>query len=210
VRLSQIARYGALLADRSTKTAVYLSARAGVPLSCGNGCGSCCRHVVPLSIPEALLLSKLIDALPDEGRAHVQGRFAAAQKTVREGGLAGVPLLSNAMAYFYLRIPCPFLENESCGIYESRPAACREYLVTSPPKSCAEPSISSIEFVPLPVTISECLSMLAGELLDTGPMMIPHISAPDWTGQHPEEGARRWEKGAVFARFESIVKRRCA
>jgi Fe-S-cluster containining protein len=56
-----------------------------------------------------------------------------------------------------LAIACPFLENESCGIYPHRPLACREYLVTNPAANCSTPSAESIQIVPMPRKLSYTL-----------------------------------------------------
>lgn len=36
-----------------------------------------------------------------------------------------------------LRLPCPFLENDRCMVYEARPLVCRTYVVESNPQECA-------------------------------------------------------------------------
>ena len=49
--------------------------------------------------------------------------------------------------YFAAGIPCPFLEEERCGVYDERPVVCREYAVTSPPELCErlEPGLEAVE-----------------------------------------------------------------
>jgi len=44
----------------------------------------------------------------------------------------------------------PFLDDEACSIHAERPLACREFLVTSAAKHCAQPSDRTVERVPLP------------------------------------------------------------
>lgn len=51
---------------------------------------------------------------------------------------------------FHLGSPCPFLEAESCSIYEDRPLSCREFLVTSDKHLCPNPTPSTIERVSIP------------------------------------------------------------
>jgi len=56
-------------------------------------------------------------------------------------------MVALAMQYFHEGVPCPFLENESCSIHQSRPLSCREYLVTSPPENCAKPSPETVRVI---------------------------------------------------------------
>jgi Fe-S-cluster containining protein len=121
-------------------------AAAGRQISCRKGCGACCRQLVPISRTETRAMRALIAAQPVERRDLLRQRFSAAAAQLHAAGLSEV-LLDPAkrqgktdrelsLAYFALRIPCPFLEEESCSIHPDRPLVCREYLVTSPAVAC--------------------------------------------------------------------------
>ena len=60
---------------------------------------------------------------------------------------------SLAIRYFRMQVPCPFLDGESCSIYEQRPLSCREYLVTSARERCEQFGKETVERVPLPISL---------------------------------------------------------
>jgi Fe-S-cluster containining protein len=130
-------------------------------ISCGPGCGACCRQLVPIGEAEAIYLKGMLDGLYIDRRARIQERFGIAEKKLREGGLLDVLRSADklqdrdgrreiGLRYFRLGIPCPFLEDESCGIHPHRPLACREYVVTSNPRHCARPATGRVETLELP------------------------------------------------------------
>ncbi len=113
-----------------------IAARPEFPISCGPGCGACCRQAVPVTAAELRAIRAWLDALPDDERLAHDRRIVAtkARLDASDGEAIG---MENERAYFALGIPCPFLVNESCSIHPARPLACREYVVTSDPAHCA-------------------------------------------------------------------------
>ena len=150
-------------------TGEYL-AEAGTPITCGPGCAACCRKLVPISAIEARHLRALVDALPDTRRAVVEARFEAARARLEAAGLlsrldrdglSGEEIVELSGPYVDLWLDCPFLEEERCTVYAKRPAACREYLVVSPPPSCFPDSPEAdVERVQLPRSVSNALAGL--------------------------------------------------
>lgn len=131
--------------------------RAGKTISCKAGCGACCRQFVPVSESEARTLIDLVNALPEPRRSEVRRRFDHAAEQITAAGLRE-PIMNPesqprqrlktiGIEYFQLKIPCPFLENESCSIHPERPILCREYLVTSPSENCSH--LREIDGVPI-------------------------------------------------------------
>ncbi|MCX6874274.1 MAG: YkgJ family cysteine cluster protein [Verrucomicrobia bacterium] len=145
-------------------------------VSCGPGCGACCRQLVPLSLSEAAYLkNQVLPNLPNKHRKRVEQRIAAAAAALRGGKLLEVLRLlpeepdpqqrqTVGVRYFLLGLPCPFLEHESCSIHPQRPLACREYLVSSPAPHCAHPDQGGVEPVPIPQKPSHALIQLDAEL----------------------------------------------
>src|SRR5438105_2241902 len=127
------------VAEMIVELGVAAAAERGEAVSCRAGCGACCRQLVPITPVEARVLAELIDRLPDARRAVVEGRFQAAAERLAAAGLLEKlehperfpdrDLHQLGLDYFQQGIACPFLEEESCSIYEERPIACREYLV---------------------------------------------------------------------------------
>ena len=144
------------------------STRKGKRISCCAGCGACCRQLVPVAAAEAVRLAALVESLEEPRRSTIRRRFSDAIAAYERAGLLDRMATADqipdeaargelGLAVFRIGIACPFLENESCGIYPDRPLACREFLVTSPAENCRNPGPDNIERVPLPAALSETL-----------------------------------------------------
>jgi Fe-S-cluster containining protein len=144
------------------------SRRRGEPISCREGCGACCRQMVPVSPDEAVRLADLVRAMPWRRRDRVRARFREAAARLRAAG-ALPPSWSPGAApkpeerrpfserYFAAAVPCPFLEEERCTIHPDRPMACREYSVTTPASLCARPTEESVRTVEVPARLARLL-----------------------------------------------------
>jgi Fe-S-cluster containining protein len=179
---------------------------AGQSISCQKGCAACCRMMVPVSAPEAFLLKDYVRTLPPERQARIAERLAQAKSLLLSHGLwsrlrdmaeSEQPLNDEALDpinrdYYALRMPCPFLENELCSIYEERPAACRELLVTSPADWCQDLVKNPVVEVSPPARIGSALSLVWGELTKTAPRLIPLPLALDWAERHRQENEAKW------------------
>ena len=165
------------------------AAEAGREISCRKGCGACCRQLVPISPTEGEALLALIEAMPRERRKAVRTRFAEAEAAIGGAGLAergGRSDREMSVAYFALRVPCPFLEEESCSIHPERPLVCREYLVTSPAELCAGPNQEGVTPVAVPK-----VSLAARGLQDESDDWFPLATLMAWSRTRPGNGKRR-------------------
>jgi len=183
------------------------SVAAGHPISCRMGCAACCRMLVPVSAPEAFALKDMILALPDARRARMMTKLSETRARVEQAGLLArltdvaettQPLIDEEMEplnreYYALRMPCPFLENETCSIYEDRPAACRELLVTTPAELCQDMVKNQVQALPVPVRISTVLGALWSELVGGPARLIPLPIALDWAERHSAERSLVWK-----------------
>jgi len=152
--------------------AAIRQAPPGKAISCGPGCGACCRQLVPVSLSEAAYLRQVVlPELSPEHRQRVAQRLTAATAALSAAKLLEplieLPSETNrerrqalGLRYFLLGIACPFLENESCSIHPQRPLACREYLVTSPAAHCAQPAKDHVEPLRIPQQPSHALIRL--------------------------------------------------
>ena len=147
----------------------------GRPISCRAGCGACCRQMVPISLFEAEALSEWLQSLPEERQAAIRLRFQSALTALRHAGVLDTFLSGSwnldeescrqfAVDYFHVGAPCPFLENESCSIHPIRPLSCREYLVTSSPDLCRDPSVHAITGVMLPLRPSRAMFLIGRQI----------------------------------------------
>ena len=169
--------------------AVVGAAEAGKSISCRKGCGACCRQLVPVSRTEGEQLLALVETMPAERRETLTARFAAAEAIIAGAGLAergGRSDRELSLAYFALRLPCPFLEDESCSIHPDRPLVCREYLVTSPAELCAGPAQEGVTPVAVPK-----VSMAARGLQDDGEDWFPLALLTKWARTRPPGGTRQ-------------------
>ena len=170
----------------------------GRTISCRAGCGACCRQMVPLSIFEAEALTAWIRTLPESRQQELAQRFHEAllklsasgliDRMVNEDWLAETDSARQlALEYLYQRIPCPFLEDESCSIHPIRPLICREYLVTSPPQHCFDPTTLHAAPVHLPLNLSRVLNRIGAELENDSRGWIPLLFLFAWmkAGAHP-------------------------
>ncbi len=173
---------------------------AGTPISCRAGCGACCRQLVPVSFFEAEALTEWLRTLPEERRAEVEARFHRALLALRDAGIIEKVLdlrwVQNeeettqlAIDYFHAGVPCPFLEDESCSIHPMRPLSCREYLVTSPPALCQDPSVNQVAGVRLPLKLSRVLYTFGQQLSQDPRGWIPLVFLLAWGkgGERPGE-----------------------
>lgn len=184
-----VAATAVLPALQGLVNAVVGAAEAGQEISCRKGCGACCRQLVPISRTEGEALLALVEAMPRERRKAVRARFAAAEATIARAGLAergGRSDREMSVAYFALRVPCPFLEEESCSIHPDRPLVCREYLVTSPAELCAGPTQEGVVPVPVPK-----LSLAARRLQDESETWFPLAMLMAWSGKARPPAQRR-------------------
>ncbi len=191
------------LADIVVSAAVDQVTAQGKKISCRAGCGACCRQLVPLAEPEVYHLRGVVEQMAAERRAEIMRRFSEAQEQLQAAGMLDRLLQSREMGsrerhelglrYFQLGIACPFLENESCSIYSVRPVECREYLVTSPPEHCGNPSKETVDCVRLEARVSQIIGRLADADRAAGPRWVPLIlamrrSASDEVPQRPRLG----------------------
>lgn len=195
--------------QKMTNSFIDISAQAmdeiGEKISCKAGCSACCSQAVPISEVEVYHIAELVENMPEPRRSEIKKRFADAVEhfesigwfeRVRKAGNLKMPanpqyipteLLDAAMEYFDQRIPCPFLENNSCSIHENRPLSCREYLVTSPAENCSSPTAENIKKVPILVRPSKSLPRVGITGNFNGLGVLPLIRALDLAERVPEQ-----------------------
>ena len=176
---------------------VQAAAAGGNDVSCKAGCSACCRQAVPISEIEVYHIAELVNAMPEPRRTEIRQRFAGSMQHFREAGWLDA-LRSRkgrtwegaeelVLEYFREDVPCPFLENGSCSIYEHRPVVCREYLVTSDPNNCTSPTAEGVKVVQLPIKPSSTLGKIAtGEASKSEGLFIILIMALELAERYPE------------------------
>ncbi len=194
---------------------------SGGTISCRQGCAACCRMLVPVSPPEAFALRDRLPALPADVRQRFDARLKETRARLEQAGLwsrlmeiaeterqfSDQDLEDVNRAYYALRHPCPFLESESCAIYEDRPAACRELLVTSPAEWCQDIARNPVQSLPVPVRIGTVLGMLWAELTGGPVRLVPLPVALEWAERHEAERNRTWKGSELLERALDKVGR---
>lgn len=171
---------------------------SGGKISCKKGCGACCKQLVPIAESEAYQLQALVEAMPEPRRTEIRNRFSQGrEKLIQAGVLQKVenPSARNkeeaaamGLEYFYMGVPCPFLEEESCSIHQNRPLACREYLVVSSPEHCANPTRETVHCIAIPAHVSSVVKKLS----HSRPVpWLPLISALDFAEKNPDQSPAR-------------------
>ncbi len=180
---------------------------SGKKISCQEGCAACCYQAIPLAEIEAYRIAEIVENLPELRRTEIKNRFDAASRHFHEIGwferldqCALMPKEARqkvVMEYFYENVSCPFLEDGACSIYEDRPLACREYLVTSAAENCSAPTPETVEMVDFQVKAAATLRHIGDSRnLNAIVNFLPLILALKWTETHadefPEKTGERW------------------
>ena len=202
---------------------VEVAEAAGGTISCKAGCGACCRQPVPVAESEIYQIAELVEAMPEPRRTAVKQRFANAvehfagigwfdeakersdRMTTESREEANRKMVQLAMKYFHEGVPCPFLENESCSIHESRPLSCREYLVTSPAENCAKPSAETVRVI----TIFVKASLSVRRTTQTGNLnvlgFVPLIRSLEVAEKFPERFEEKTGREWMAEFFEDLT-----
>jgi hypothetical protein len=163
---------------------------------------------VPIAEAEAVYIAELVGNLPPPRQAHVRQRFQEALAALGEELVERLRDTSKykelaqrrqlGEEYFSHGVPCPFLEEERCSIYEHRPMRCREYLVTSPAENCAKPGPETVRPVDVPVQLSRILFCFADGLGNQSTRWLPLVLALEFRGEQ-----QRFPGPELFRQFVS-------
>jgi len=207
------------LTNRAAKVAIDQALALGRTISCKAGCGACCRQLVVISVVEAQSLANLVAAMSPERQLAVRQRFANAllrletaelldptlpkgQRTLQvavEGDATGEAVVRTlSRRYFAQGIPCPFLEDESCGIHPERPLVCREYHVTSSPENCAHLYDARVDSVQPPLHMSSALGRTAGRLSGAQTWTIPLVLSLEWSEANGDQLQQHYDGMEMF------------
>ena len=213
MRLADLVPLARSLSDEIVEATVQRGRLRGQTVPCRNGCAACCRYLVPVSVPEALRLWDEIKLQPPARCDPALMRCCAAAKRLLATPPPTAPDESGRMTYaqavgrWYaqLDLPCPFLADEMCTIYENRPVACREYLATSPAEHCRSHWPDEGQRLTPPVSVLEALGRLAAKMDHTRLQALLLPLAPIWAQTHRQRGARTWPARRLVGAFLDIL-----
>jgi Fe-S-cluster containining protein len=194
-----------VIANQEAEANIDRVRAAGKEISCKAGCGACCRQIVAISAVEAKAISDLVASMPAERQAVIRERFRDGIRKLEAAGLldpsepagnrypvarecGSIQATMNDLGRRYVQqqIACPFLENESCGIYDARPAVCRQYHVTSPAENCAQVYEVPIDRLEPIFHVSHILGDLAEQTTGLAQNTMMLIQSLEWAEANTE------------------------
>lgn len=98
------------------------------PIDCTRGCAYCCHNFVSVSAPEAFLISSWLDGSRQAIGPEATGSVATGSVAIDAKAWHERAALTSGLSgeeRFGKRLPCAFLQDGLCSIYEHRPLACR-------------------------------------------------------------------------------------
>ena len=166
--LAELVPMARQITDRIVRLITKKLNSSGRKIACQKGCAHCCYYLVAVSTAEAFCISNAIFALPLQKRRMliraccIAGRSTvasvASNRTAAQDMSQADTLQDLSDWYSNLQLRCPFLENESCQIYDDRPLACREYLILEGSEPCGGGCTDSSRRVDIPVSIAQILA----------------------------------------------------
>ncbi len=162
------------------------------PIACGPGCPFCCHIRLTVSPPEVLLVADhLRRTWPAERLAALRRKLANLDRLTRG---------RDAAAREAMRLPCPMLVDNSCGVHPVRPTSCRG--VASVDVAACRRSYESRMAEPVPLVALQATAadgvgygLIAG-LGDSGfPLENVEFIAGLRIALETDDAARRWLDG---------------
>ena len=208
-RLVDVVPLAQALAEKIVES---VSGSAVEPITCRKGCTTCCRYLVPLSVPEALAILDEIDRAGKSHRHELRRRSLCAADRLTSSAAAGGRHLSRcdpknlSRWYQSLAVDCPFLRGGICAIYPSRPITCREHLTTDSAELCRQPQSGRGRTIAMPFSVSQALAELTARL-EQGPLeavMLPLVLP--WAEDNRPRGRRTWPAKQVYEEFAAICR----
>lgn len=217
-KLSDMIPLARLLSAKITSTIKEHIINSGDTIACHAKCSDCCRYLVPLAFPEAMQLTKEVTAMAKWKRRFVNESTLltarrileltpkhSLEKITKVEVKAGFNLKNISYWYGRMNLPCPFLLNNLCTIYEQRPIACREHLAIGPASNCKVNSTNQPQLLQTPISVLEALAQLTGELEGTTPEAIILPFALVWCRENPEYFNHTWSASQLLRRFINIL-----
>ena len=173
------------------------------PIACGPGCPYCCHVRVTASPPEVLLIAD-----------HVRRNWSAERVATLKHKLANLDQFTRGRddgEREAMRLPCPALVDNSCGVHDVRPTSCRG-VASADVEACRRSYASRMEepvpLVALQATAADAVGygILAG-LTEAGfPLENVELIAGLRIALETEDAARLWLDGEpVFAAATTAV-----
>lgn len=218
--LADVVPLARAISAKITRTVIERLRLTGNAVPCCKGCSACCSYLVPLAIPEVFRLRQETLTMPEIRRTLTEQQCLMAARRILDepppdsfadqhdldSGDHVTPLVDSASDWYKsFRLPCPFLYENACTVYDQRPMACREHSVTGSPTACSGgPGVA--DKIQLPLRMPEVLGRLASDLEGTGAEALILPFALFWADENAERGRRTWPTAMMVQRLADIVR----
>ena len=178
----------------------------GFDIPCRKGCVHCCKYLISLSIPEIMCINRELAELTAENQRAVLDSLNSNAKLMLDNMpadiLAGNSSLEElSLWYTELRLDCPFLDNNLCAIYASRPIACREHIVAGSDSACTVGNVELQDIKKPAISVAEALVTTTAELEAAEPEAVIMQLAPAWCELNAERCERKWPAKKIVQTF---------
>lgn len=219
IRLADIVPLARVISSMITDIACEKERQDGATIPCDKGCSTCCNYLVPLAVPEVFRLFEEIRGMSLVRQLLIERECVkAAQQILGErppasfADLAATDtaestaelLCTASNCYADFELSCPFLYESVCTIYENRPMACREYVVTGCAQGCSG-GPREVKGIYMPARMSEVLGRLASDLEGTNVEGLTMPLALIWGDANAQRDSRTWPAPEMVARFMEII-----
>ncbi|OQA02503.1 MAG: hypothetical protein BWY69_01056 [Planctomycetes bacterium ADurb.Bin401] len=191
----------------------------GINVPCRKGCCSCCSSLIPMPIPEVFRMREELLSMPNKSsnrilRRSINSAVRILKKTNRSEYLKdfskpGKNSLNDLNKWYgELHEVCPLLSGGVCMLYEQRPIACREHIVTGTAEMCRQDKLSKPNVVPVRVSMVETLGEMASQIEGTEveAIILPFTQA--WVQDNLWRAERKWPAMEMVGIFTDILKRK--
>jgi Fe-S-cluster containining protein len=191
----------------------------GQRIPCQAGCCTCCRFIIPLSVPEVFRMREYVFSRTTfEKNLIIRSFLLAARKVFQQKPpyfILDNPknseksnIASKKLSDWYLKLNlyCPFLCDGLCTAYEDRPVACREHLVTGSSRGCRGQKIKA-KVVPIPVSMVDVLGKLTAELEGAMEEAVMLPLAFLWYEHNLHRDLQTWPAAEIVEKFVQIAEK---
>jgi Fe-S-cluster containining protein len=103
--------------DKDFEEEINIANENGYTVACKQGCSACCYQIVTINITDAVRIAKRMISMSDVEIEKIRLAAETATKANRR-------IRYDSMRWA-MQIPCSFLSDSNCSIYEDRPIVCR-------------------------------------------------------------------------------------
>jgi len=218
-KLSDIASMAATLAVSINRSIDNILDWMGMTSPCRKGCTACCHLLVLLSAPEAIHLVegmmtrmsnrqlKYLMKSCDKRRAWMQKQLPEHLIPKHNDNVSESEVRSISDWYRQQKLPCAFLQDGLCTVYDYRPIACRAFTVVGPAGQCKLDGAKQVKQVTQrPLYLTHVLGRLVSKLEHRSRTGIFLHDVFACYMENEELRNRTWPATMMVERFVNIVK----